>query len=86
MQYLAEFYISRTRPNVADVARRARSAAEQLTREGTPIRFLRAIFLPDDESCFALYEAGSLDAVADAGARAELAFDRIRPAAAIPTC
>jgi hypothetical protein len=84
MQYLAEFYVPRCRPGLPEIAGRAYAAAEQLAREGTPIRFLRAIFVPDDESCFALYEAGSLEAVAHAGERAELAFDRICEAAAVP--
>lgn len=45
--------------------------------EGIPIRFLRSIFVPEDEACFHLYEAGSLEAVRTAARRAELPFERI---------
>jgi hypothetical protein len=41
---------------------------------------VRFIFVPRDEVCFGLYEARSPDAVAAAGARAEIPFDRIREA------
>jgi hypothetical protein len=85
MQYVAEFYVAGARRDLTQIARRAKTAADQLAREGTAVRFLRAIFLPEDESGFAFYEAGSPDAVADAGERAELPFDRIREAVAVPT-
>ncbi len=54
----------------------ARAAAEQLSTEGTPVRFLRSIFVPDDETCFHLFE-GTAAAVAEASSRAEIAFERI---------
>ena len=58
------------------VAARARSAAEELSAEGTPVRFLRSIFVPDDETCFHLFE-GTTAAVAEASSRAEIAFELI---------
>ncbi len=84
MQYVAEFYVPNARPDLSDMAGRAHAAAVELVLEGTAVRFLRAIFLPEDESCFALYEASSLEAVADAGKRAEIPFDRIREAVDVP--
>ena len=84
MEYLAEFYVAGARRDLTQIARRAKAAADQLAREGTAICFLRAVFLPEDESGFAFYEAGSVEAVADAGERAELPFDRIREAVAVP--
>jgi hypothetical protein len=57
-------------------AAQARSAAEQISSEGTPVRFLRSIFVPDDEACFHLYE-GTAAAVAEASSRALIPFDRI---------
>jgi hypothetical protein len=85
MQYVAEFYVSNARPDLAEMAGKAHAAADELALEGTAVRFVRAIFVPEDESCFALYEAGSREAVAHAGERAELPFDRICEAVAVPT-
>ena len=39
-----------------------------------------AIFVPDDEICFHLYEAASADAAAEAARRAGLVFERVLPA------
>jgi hypothetical protein len=39
--------------------RRARSAAEELTRTGTRVRFDRSIHVPDDEICFLVFDAPS---------------------------
>ncbi len=78
-EFLLELYISRT-DDLAVVrgAVEARVAAvEALTREGTPIRYVRSIFVPEDETCFYLYEAASVDAVREAAHRAGLAFERI---------
>jgi Protein of unknown function (DUF4242) len=80
-EFLVESYISRADPvDVDERAERARVAAEALTREGTPVRYLRSIFVPDDEICFYLYEARSADGVREAASRAALAFERITEA------
>jgi hypothetical protein len=77
-EFVLEFYASR-----ADTAavrrrtRRARLAADAVTREGTPVRYVRSIYVPEDETCFVLYEAASSDAVQRAAARADLASPRV---------
>jgi hypothetical protein len=77
-EYLAERYVSRTdAAALQDAAERARREAEQLSREGTRVRFVRSIFVPEDETCFYLYEAESSDAVLEAARRADLRVDRI---------
>jgi uncharacterized protein DUF4242 len=58
----------------------AREAAEQLTHEGTPVDYVRSIFIPEDETCIHLYRAESIDAVRAAAARASLRLDRLAPA------
>jgi hypothetical protein len=54
---------------------KARSAAERVNSEETPVRFLRSIFVPDIETCFHLFE-GTTAAVAEAVTRAGLALSR----------
>ena len=77
-EFVVELYVSRT--DVAGVERgaeRARLAAEQLTRAGTRVRYLRSIFVPQDETCLVLFEAASADAVRATARRAALPFDRV---------
>jgi hypothetical protein len=40
--------------------------------EGVAIRFLRSIYVPEDDRCFFLYEGDSAETVGRAGVRAEL--------------
>jgi hypothetical protein len=78
--FLLEAYLPRSRAQEARSAgKRARAAAEELSREGTPIRYVRTTFLPDDETCFHLFEAGSADAVAEVSRRAALGRARVVP-------
>ena len=39
--------------------RRARSAAEELTRQGARVRFDQTIHVPEDEICFFVFDAPS---------------------------
>ncbi len=73
-EYLVEVFQPGTRP--LDTAR-PRRAAEELARKGTAVRYVRAIYVPDDEICLHLFEAPSAGAVAAAAERAELLADRI---------
>ena len=76
--YLVEVYLPRSRADEARAAgRRARAAAEELSREGVPIRYVRTTFLPDDETCFHLFEAASAEVVQEASRRAALGRARI---------
>ena len=77
-RYLVELYLPRTGADgLHSAARRARAAAEEMTREGTPIRYLRGIFLGGDEICFHLYEAGSPELVVEASRRAAIPVERV---------
>lgn len=76
-EFLLELYVPRTDGVAVErSAERSRIAAEELTREGTPVRYLRSIFVPEDETCFFLYEAQSIDVVHEAARRAALTFER----------
>jgi hypothetical protein len=82
--YLVETYLARGRADERTVREaRARSAAEELTRAGTRVRFERAFHLPEDEICFFVFAAPSSRDAALAAEQAEL--EPIRVVEAIPT-
>jgi muconolactone delta-isomerase len=77
MEALARFTVELRRPQdgwgqLQQTTARARKAARELQAQGTPIRFLRSVFVPEDDSCFLLFEAPSPDAVRAAVRRADL--------------
>ena len=61
--------------------RRARSAAEELTRKGTRVRFDHTIHVPEDEICFFVFDAPSGREAALVAERA--ALDPIRVVEAV---
>lgn len=76
--YLVETYVPRTQAgDLAAAASRARAAARSLAGEGRRIRFVRATFVPADEVWLLAFDADSPALVAEATARAEIAYDRI---------
>lgn len=81
--YLAEFYLPGS-ATLAHTVSRARAGAEEAARAGAQVRFVQAIFVPQDESCFALYLAFSEQQVVTAGRLAGLVFDRVVSAVCAP--
>ena len=76
--YLVELYLARPDPETLRAAIvRARTAAEEMARDGTPVRYVRALYLPTDEICFLLYEGPAAHAVGETVRRAAIGFDRI---------
>jgi hypothetical protein len=76
--FLVEAYVPRVRHREAhEAGRRARAAAEELVGEGIRIRYVRTTILPDDEMCFHLFEAQSVEAVQEASRRAALGAIRV---------
>jgi hypothetical protein len=63
--------------DLAAAGERARTAAEQLTREGTAVRWVRSVYAPEDETCLLVFEARTQEAVNRAGRRAGLTYTRI---------
>jgi hypothetical protein len=58
--YLVETYLARGAAGERVAReRRARSAAEELTREGTRVRFEGSTHVPEDEMCFFAFDAPS---------------------------
>lgn len=77
-EYLLELYLSRTdEPAAVTSSESARAAAQELTRRGTPVRFRRSFFVPEEETFFVLFEAESADAVRDVARLASLPCDRV---------
>ena len=71
--YLVETFLPRGAAGErAARERRARSAAEELTRQGTLVRFEHTIHVPEDEICFFVFDAPSGREAALAAQCAEL--------------
>jgi hypothetical protein len=80
-EFVVELYLSRgDTAAVERHAQRTRRAARELSREGTPVRYLRSIFVPEDETCLVLLQAGSADVAREAARRAALPFERLTEA------
>ena len=76
--YLVECFLPRTRANeLADVAARLSSRQSRGGEAARPARYLRSTYVPEDEICFHLFEADSVEAVREASQGASLVFDRI---------
>jgi hypothetical protein len=81
-RYIVETYLGRGHAGErAARERRAASAAEELTKGTTRVRFDRSIYVPEDEICFFVFDAPSGRDVALAAERALL--DPIRVVTAI---
>jgi hypothetical protein len=80
--YLVETYLSRCRTAArSGCEERARTAAAELTRAGTRIRFGGVIHVPEDETCFFVFDAPSGAAAALVAERA--ALDPVRVVEAV---
>jgi hypothetical protein len=77
-KYLVETYLSRGHSSDRqDWERRVRSACEELTQEGTSVRFEHTIYVPDDEICFFTFDAQSSRDATQAAKRAGLGAIRV---------
>ena len=74
--FLVEAYLPAT-ASLDEVERRVTRAADDLCRDGSSVRLVRSIYVAEDETCFLLFDAGSLDEVRMASDRAQLAAQRI---------
>jgi len=76
--YLVETYLARGSAGERTAReRRARSSAEELTREGTRVRFEGSTYVPEDEMCFFTFDAPSGREAALAAQRAGLDAVRV---------
>jgi hypothetical protein len=79
--YLVEQFLPRSRAaDATSGGLRARDVAEEFVHQGVAIQYVRSTYLPDDETCFHVFEAESAEAVEQACRRAEFGRVRIVPA------
>ena len=76
-EFIVEVYVPRSGALGTAGVRRA---AEEEARGGTPVRYLRAILVPEDETCYLLFDAESVDDVRAVVTRAAVPFERISAA------
>jgi Nickel responsive protein SCO4226-like len=77
-EYMVELYVSRADPRAVErAAQLTKRAAEQMSRLGTPVRFLRSIYVAEDETCFFLYAAESAEAVREAARATGRPFEHV---------
>ncbi len=85
-QYVVERHLPNfTGEQVAAAAKRAKQTTLEMTREGTPVRYMRSIFIPGEDKCYCLFEGDSADSVLQANKRAELPVESISEALSITT-
>ena len=73
-EFIVEVYVPRTG---AIGTAGLKAAVEAHT---PPVRYLRAILVPEDETCYLLFDAASADDVRAVVTRAAIPFDRISTA------
>ena len=56
------------------------ATAGELSRSGTPVRYLRSTFVPESGACMCLFEAGDAATVRQLNDQAHLPYTRIVPA------
>jgi hypothetical protein len=83
--YIVETYLARDRAGERTAwERRARSAAEELAKGASSVRFDRSIYVPADEICFFVFDAPSGQDAALAAERAQLDPIRVVEAESTP--
>lgn len=77
-RYLVECYVANERRDeLSGAETRARAAARAMARDGIAIRYIRSTFIPEDDTCFHVFEGPSAAAVDEATRRADISYDRI---------
>lgn len=63
--------------DLAAAQKAAIATAEDMTRKGTPIRYIRSTFVPETGACMCLFSANGAGSVKTLNESARLPFDRI---------
>ena len=80
--YVIEVYTPAT-ADLEPIERAARRAAAEMSASGTPVRYVRSIFVPVDEICFHLLDGPSPQAVREVAGRAGIVPQRILETAGV---
>ncbi len=75
--YLVETYSPINGDELGTAVSRIRAVAQAMSRQGVPVRHVKAILVPGDETCFHLVDAPSLEVVDELTRRARLVHTRI---------
>ena len=76
--YMVERHLPQITPDeLAAAAMRAKVTTMEMTNEGTPIRYLRSIFVPGEDKCLCLFEGPNAESVEQANRRANIPFERV---------
>ena len=78
-EYLVEAYVSRSE-GAPFRGGGVSSVAEEVSREGRQVHLLSSIFVPEDETCFYLFEADSGAYVMEAAVRSGVRVERVMDA------
>lgn len=66
--------------DLAAAQKRAISTAEEMSKAGTPVRYIRSTFVPDSGRCMCLFGAEDAEQVKKLNAKANIPFDSVVPA------
>ena len=76
--YMVERHLPQITPDeLAAAALRAKNTTMEMSGEGTPIRYLRSIFVPGEDKCICLFEGPTTESVEQANRRANIPFERV---------
>lgn len=75
--YLVETYTAIDGDELVAAVSMIQTVARAMSRQGVPVRHIKAILVPGDETCFHLVDAPSLEAVGELTRRARLVHTRI---------
>lgn len=76
---MSYFVVQRDLPGItpealAGAGLRAKTCAAEMTREGTPVRWIRSFFLPDTQQTHCYFEGPSAESVREVNQRANIPF------------
>lgn len=66
--------------DLGNAQKAAIAKTKEMTDQGTPVRYIRTTFAPEDGRCMCLFEAANSDDVRRANDEAGLPYNRIVPA------
>lgn len=74
-EFLVELYVSATEvERLTQLLGCAEVAAELQRAQGVPVRYVRSILVPEEETCFVFYDAPSREAAGETARLGKLAF------------